>query len=219
MSCRDLLGRRTVAPGDGTPVQLPVDRNGNVYPNDVYFYDSNNTRQQLSSTVASLALTGCLPLVIKPLAVTSRVFPSPPWATDTVQSYKGSENESIQFSSIANITGAPGSVTYTIKRVTGPVKINMNCKLENWLSNGGGVYPLGVRLRLQHTNASSIVTTLYMRYAPEVDNDVYWTDDPVRAGSSNLSATFTGLDTLSVIVEGAGNTGNVKVNLYGITIY
>jgi hypothetical protein len=171
---------------------------------------------------ASIFAVGCLPLVIKPLGYTTKSLPGPPFNntfTTYYQSYQGSTLESFQFSLATTLAFGSGNVDYTIKRVTGPVKVNFNSKLTNWLSNGGGAYPSGARMRLQHINMSNVTVDLFTITKSDVSSDTWYTDDPAHASPSiNLSTTFTGSDILRVILDGAGNT-TISVNVYSMTIY
>lgn len=217
MAARDLLGVSTVAPGSGNIKHIPVDREGNAYPNDVFFYDVNHVRQKLSSTVASLAAIGCTPLVIKPLAFADKSLPGPPFNSSEASyylTYQGSAPESFCFSVGASLAFGSGNVTYAVNRVTGPVKINLNCKLTNWQSNGGTA-----RLKLQHTNASNVTVDLYTVNKADVTSDGWYTDAPGNTPRSvSLPATFTGSDVLKLVLDGAGNTA-ISVNVYSMTVY
>lgn len=165
---------------------------------------------------------GCLPLVIKPLGYTTKSLPGPPFNntfTTYYQSYQGSALESFQFSLATTLAFGSGHVDYTIKRVTGPVRVNLNSKLTNWQSNGGGAYPSGARMRLQHINVSNVTVDLFTITKSDISSDTWFTDDPAHASPSiNLSTTFTGSDILRVILDGAGNT-TISVNVYNMTIY
>jgi hypothetical protein len=155
---------------------------------------------------------GSLPIQIKPFQYFYIIEPLSPWnASGFMKAYTGGAPEHLYFYAASDINNKQIIMRYLVNNVKGRVFINLSCLLEGWKTYGGSV-----QIRLQHTNASNVTADLYTFAASYADSDVIYTDD--TGSAVGLRATFTGRDILTVLIDGAGNTGLIKASFFGISI-
>lgn len=154
-------------------------------------------------------------IVIPPLAYADKSLPGPPWSNASYivnSAYNGVTPQHVTMSCSKLWDDVPGSITYAIKDVTGPVKITVNCLLKSWLSNGTGLV-----FKIQHVNSTGDVNELFSVTRSDINSDSWFTLDYTRGVKSReMPAVFTGDDRIVFRVEGSGNTGPFSVEIYDI---